>query len=361
MIALRLVTADIRSRIGLLAVTILLLSIPVTSFLVLDGFNRGIAVRFESARTNDLIVQETNSVGEVTGSRIPGAVGDELLAAGAAFAIPEIHAITGTSNANAVLLRGVDLDRYRSLATFEIREGRPLQPGGDPRDAFIGSELATSRGVGAGDALRLRGRDFTVVGVFATGTYLDNEAWIAIDEAQRVLGWEDDVSIFVIPSDGPFAPGDPVGATLSVVPRGEFIETIGEWDPILELSATSTLSLAVAAAIILSMVLWRLAWLRRRDLAVLRTVGMGRSVVFGFLGFHGLFAAGTGLGLGIALAVVLGGAFRFEGLGFASRPVMDLEVMIRAAALGAVILVGATLASGFATLRMRPVQSLRNE
>jgi len=361
MIAVRLVLADIRARFGLLAVTVLLLSIPVTSFLVLDGFNRGIDIRFEAARSSDLIVQETNSVGEVTGSRIPAAVGEELLAGGVAFAIPEIHAITGTSNANAVLLRGIDLDRYRSVTTFEVVDGRPLEPGDDARLAFIGSELATSRSVGADDPLRLRGRDFTVIGVFTTGTYVDNEAWIAIDEAQRVLGWGDEVSIFVIPSDGPFQPGDTLSATLAVVPRGEFVETTSEWDPILELSAVSTYSLAIAAAIILSMVLWRLAWLRRRDLAVLRTVGMGRSVVFGFIGVHGAAATAAGLGLGIGLALVLGEAFRFEGLGFASRPVMDLGVMIRAAALGVVILIGATMVSGLAALRMKPVQSLRNE
>lgn len=361
MITMRLVAADLKVRFGLLGMTVLLLSIPVTSFLILDGFNRSLAVRFETALSTDLIVQETNSVGEVTGSRIPSQVGNDLVASGAAFAIPEIHAITGTSNANAVLLRGIDLDRYRSVTSFELSEGRALEPGDDPRAALIGSELATGRGIGTGDAIRLRGRDFTVIGVFTTGTYVDNEAWIAIEEAQRVLGWGDDVSIFVIPADGPYRPGDTVAATLSVVPRGEFVETIGEWDPILELSAMSTLALAVAAAIILAMVLWRLAWLRRRDLAVLRTIGMGRSVVFGYLGAHGIAATTSGLVLGIGLAAALSGLFSFDSLGFATRPVMDLGVIIRAAALGAVILVGATLVSGLAALRMKPVQSLRNE
>jgi putative ABC transport system permease protein len=361
MIAFRLVLADIRLRLPLLLGTVLLLAIPVAGFLILDGFNRGIEIGFRKAQSTDLIVQETNSVGEVTGSRIAATVGRDLLDAGAPFAIPEIHAIAGTSNANAVLLRGIDLERYRSVTSFEVIEGRALERGDDPRGAFIGTVLASGRGVVTGDPIRLRGRDFTVIGVFSTGTYVDNEAWIELGEAQRLLGWGDEVSIFVIPSDGPFAPGDAVGSTLSVVPRGEFVETIAEWDPILRLSATSTFSLAVAAGIVLSMVLWRLAWLRRRDLAVLRAMGMSRSVVFGFLGLHGTAATATGLLSGIGLATALSETFRFQGLGFASRPVLDLGVIVRAAGLGALILVAATVVSGLATLRMRPVQSLRSE
>jgi len=197
--------------------------------------------------------------------------------------------------------------------------------------------------------------------VFNTGTYVDNEAWIALDEAQRLLGWGDEVSIFVIPPEGPYQAGDLVGSTLSVVPRGEFVETIAEWDPILRLSATSTLALALAAGIILSMVLWRLAWLRRRDLAVVRAMGMSRGVVLGFLGLHGTAVTLAGLLLGIGFATALSEAFRFEGLGFATRPVLDLGVIVRATGLAAVILVGATVVSGLATLRMRPVQSLRHE
>jgi hypothetical protein len=41
--------------------------------------------------------------------------------------------------------------------------------------------------------------------------------------------------------------------------------------------------------------------------------------------------------------------------------VLDLGVIVRAAGLGALILVAATVVSGLATLRMRPVQSLRSE
>jgi len=361
MISLRLVAADLRLRLLLVIGTVFLVAIPVTGFLLLDGFSRGIDIGFHAAATPDLLVQQSNSVGEVTGSRISASVGPQLLAAGETFAIPEIHAIAGTSNANAVLLRGVDVERYRAISSFETVSGRPLEPGDDPRAAFIGSELAGSRGVAAGDPIRLRGRDFTVLGVFETGTYIDNEAWVSLEAAEELLGWGTDVSLFVIPGSGPLSVGDRFGETLSVVTRGEVIDAIDEWDPILDLAATGSWSLAAAAAIILSTVLWRLAWLRRRDLAVLRSVGLGRSVVFGFLAGHGAVATTAGLGLGILLAWILVPVFSFTGLGLATRPVLDPVVIIRAAALGAGIFAVATVVSGIATLQREPARALHDE
>jgi putative ABC transport system permease protein len=356
-IALRLVAADVRSRLALVVGTILLISVPLTGFLLIDGFTRGIALQFRAVDEPDLLVQTTNSVGEITGSRISATVGSRLLT----IAIPEIHAIAGPTNANAVLLRGVDPERYTAVTRFELVSGRALEPGDDPRSAFLGTELAASRGVGPGDPIRLRGRDFTVIGVFSTGTYVDNEAWISLTTAQELLGWGTDVSLFVIPGNGPLSEGDPVGPTLSVVGRGEVVTAANEWDPILDLGRIGSWSLAGAAAIILATVLWRLAWLRRRDLAVIRVLGMRRSVVAGFLVGHGLMATLGGLVLGWAIAWLLVPVFSFKGLVFSTRPVLDPIVIIRAAALGAGILVVAAVLSGAATLRREPALALHDE
>jgi putative ABC transport system permease protein len=360
-IALRLVAADLRSRFALVAGTVLLVAVPLTGYLLLDGFNRGVDVSFRTASTTDLLIQESNSVGEITGSRIPIQVGDDLLEAGASFAIPEIHAITGTSNANAVLLRGIDADRYLAVTQFEVVSGRPLGPDDDPRAALVGIDLAASRSVGTGGTIRLRGRDFEVIGVFATGTYVDNEAWVSLQAAQDLLGWGSDVSVFVIPAGGPLAPGDRFGTTLSVAPRGEVLDAAAEWDPVLDLGRVGSWSLAVAAALILATVLWRLAWLRRRDLAVLRSLGLGRSVVVGFLTAHGAFATLAGFALGAVFAWILVPVVSFRGLVFSTKPVLDPVVMIRAATLGVAILAVATVLSGIATLRRKPAYALHDE
>ena len=45
-------------------------------------------------------------MGEFYGSRLPIAAADQLRSAGASLIAPEIHTVTGTTPANAVLLQG---------------------------------------------------------------------------------------------------------------------------------------------------------------------------------------------------------------------------------------------------------------
>ena len=83
--------------------------------------------------------------------------------------------------------------------------------------------------------------------------------------------------MFVVPGDGPLVEGDVLPGPLSVARRGDFVSLVDEWDPIFSLANVANFSLAVAAGLILAVILWRLAWLRRRELAILRTVGLPES------------------------------------------------------------------------------------
>ena len=223
--ALRLAVADLRSRFGLMVGSTLLIMVPLTAFLVLDGIARTVDTQFVPTSIDDLIVQESNSVGQITGSRIPASIEADLLAAGASFAIPEIHAVAGTSIENAVLVRGIDLARYRAVEQFELRSGRQLEVGDEGRLAMVGVDLAERRNLTVGGDVSIRGRSFEIVGVFSVGTYADNEAWVPLPAAREVLGWGSEVSVFVIPGDGPFREGDTLPGPLSVVGRGDSFET----------------------------------------------------------------------------------------------------------------------------------------
>lgn len=359
--ALRLVLADLATRTGLVVGATLLVSVPIAGFLLLDGFATGIDRDFASVPSTDLIVQEANSVGEVAGSRIDSGLETELLALGSTFAIPEIHAVAGSNADNAVLLRGIDLDRYRSITSFEIVAGRPLEPGDPDTAVMLGVDLAGSRGVTAGDRVSLRARPYDVVGVFEIGTYTDNEAWMSIPGARDLLGWEDDVSIFVVPDDGTFREGDVLPGPLSIARRGDVVELADEWDPVMELANSATLSLAAAAAIVLAVVLWRLAWLRRRDLAILRSVGLGRSVSVAYLFGLGLLVSVGGLAAGIGGAVVLGRLISIQAFGIVSRAVFELGSIVRGAAMTAGILTFAVVVATARMLRARPAELLRGE
>jgi len=359
--ALRLALADVRTRTSLVAGAMLLVAVPIAGYLLLDGFTTGIDRDFASQPSTDLIVQEANSVGELAGSRIDSGIESDLLNRGATFAIPEIHAVAGSSAENAVLLRGVDLDRYRSITSFNIVAGRPLSPEDVDTSVMLGVDLASARGVSAGDPVLLRGRRYDVVGVFEIGTYTDNEAWLSLTGARDLLGWDDGVSIFVMPDDGTFEEGQVLPGPLSIARRGDIVELADEWDPIMALAQYATISLAVAAAIVLAAVLWRLAWLRRRDLAILRSIGLSRRTPAGYLMWLGLLVAAGGLIAGVAGALMLGEFIVVEAFGIVTRAVFNGAGIVRGAAMTAAIGVFAVLAATARMLRAKPAELLRSE
>jgi ABC-type lipoprotein release transport system permease subunit len=359
--AVRLALADLRTRGALAAGAILLVAVPLTGFLLLDGFGRGIDLQFGADSSRDLIVQESNSVGEVYGSRIPAAVETELLARGVRYAIPEIHTVAGTASDNAVLLRGVDPARYRAVTDTILESGRMLAPGDPPSAVIVGTDLAASRGVGPGDLLPIRGRPFEVIGVFAVGTYVDNEAWVSLAAAQGVLGWGGDVSVFVVPGDGPLQPGDRLPGPLSVARRGDFADITSEWDPILALTRVAAGTLAAAGAIILAAVLWRFAWLRRRELAILRSLGMSRRVGTVFLLTEGTVIVGTALVAAVAAALLLGEITPIKSFGIRAEAVFDTVVILRAAGVAAAVMAASLAVAAVRVHLARPAELLRRD
>lgn len=357
--ALRLAAADVRGRLGLVTAAALLAATPLAGYLLLEGFVAGIDRDFAVAGSPDLIVQEANSVGEITGSRIPASVERTVLDLGVAFAIPEIHSVAGASAGEAVLVRGVDPARYRAVTAFEVISGRPLAAGDGSGVVMLGVDLAASRGVGAGDVLDLRGRRLDVVGTFSVGTYSDNEAWLTLDGARELLGWGEEISLLVVPGTGPLAEGDRLAGTLAVARRGDLAGLADEWDPIFAMARLATIVMAAATAIVLGVVLWRLAWLRRRDLAVVRALGMSRLVPMGYLGMLGGVIAGSGLVMGVAGSRLLGVVVEIEAFGLTARAVFDESGIVRAAALTVSILVIAVVAAAVRAMRTRPADLLR--
>lgn len=359
--AWRLAFADLRSRTVLLVGAALLIAVPITGFLLLDGFATGIERDFVAQPSTDLIVQEANSVGEVAGSRIEASYEQVLLDMGIPFAIPEIHAVAGSNADNAVLVRGVDPERYRSVTTFDILAGRALAAGDPDTFVMLGADLAAARDVGAEDSVVLRGRTHQVVGVFETGTYTDNEVWLSLQGARDLIGWEDEVSIFVVPDDGTLREGQVLPGPLSVARRGDVVELADEWDPIIALANSATIALAFASAFVLAVVLWRLAWLRRRDLAILRSVGMGRQISAAYLGGLGLLVASAGLVAGVVGALVSGRFIAIDSFGIVSRAVFEAASIVRGAAMTGAILIFAVAVAVLRILRARPADLLRGE
>ncbi len=217
---LRLGLQDLFSHRRLALIMSVSIAIATAMVAFLAAYRTGLAAEFNQQTSNLLVVHDNQNVGDIGGSRISSQAAEMLSGLGISLIIPEIHAVTGTSLQNATLLRGIDLEQYTRLESFSILSGRRLEPGDPPRLAMVGALLAGRQHLKVGDAISLRGRNFTIAGIFQNGTYMDNQAWISLADAQALLGWGQDVSVYIIPAEGILHEGDTLPGGLSVTQKG---------------------------------------------------------------------------------------------------------------------------------------------
>jgi ABC-type lipoprotein release transport system permease subunit len=302
LVTLRLGLHDLLSHRRLVLMMALSIAIATAMLAIVEAYRLGLAAEFKEQSPDLLQVHEIDTSGEFYGSRISAQVGQSLSGMGIPMIIPEIYAVTGTSIQSATLLRGIDLAGYTRLETFSILSGRSLHPGDPSRLAMLGVRLAESRHLRSGETISLRGRDFTIAGIFQNGTYMDNQAWISLADAQALLGWGQDVSAYVIPDDGNLHDGEVLPGGVSVSRKGESVRFFAaQYRLPMLLLGDVALALLISATLTLTSILWRLAWARRREMAILRTTGFPTFSLVGYL-----MTQAVGISL---LGVLLGGLF----------------------------------------------------
>lgn len=341
----RLGATELTIRWRMALVMVLVVTLPFLSYLELDVYRSGLRRLYSDATPAFLVVQSNGSMGEFYGSRLPAQMGDELVSRGARLVVPEIHTIIGSSPATAILLRGIPLDLYTQTESFNMLAGRPLQPGDDSRLAMVGKRLAEKLDISAGSSIELRGRAFRVIGVFSIGTYADHEAWISLPDAQALLNWGSDVSVYVIPAGQGLSAGDQLPDGASVVQKGDSgASLIQEWAGFFNLLKVISISLGVAAAVSLANLLWRLAWQRRRELAILRSLGFGRSALVVYLLCQGIIITCLGYGLGLLGALAVGRFTELRTAGISVQAVYSPQVLLTSLVFaGLIVLAGAVL------------------
>jgi putative ABC transport system permease protein len=345
LVILRFGLRDLFRHRRLVLIMSLTIAIATGMYLFLKVYRSGLAAEFRPEASGLLVVHDRQNVGDISGSRISGDVAERLSGMGISMIIPEIRAVTGTAVQNATLLRGVDLEQYTRLERFSMRSGRRLQPGDPPRLAMVGALLAERQGLETGDRISLRGRNFEVVGIFENGTYMDNQAWIALDDAQSLLGWGGDVSVYVIPDEGILEEGDTLPGALSVSRKGEDLRLIAaQYRPMLDLWQIVSLALGIAASLTLANVLWRLAWLRRHEMAILRTIGFPNSSVAAYLLVQAAGVTSLGILLGGLFVLVLSTGIRLTVSSFTIVPQMDAVTLVPSLAwVGIIVMAGSLL------------------
>jgi putative ABC transport system permease protein len=329
LVILQLGLHDLFSHRRLALIMSISIAIATAMYVFLVAFRAGLAAEFNEQTPNLLVVHDIQNVGDISGSRISSQVAEMLSGLGISMIIPEIHVVTGTSIQNATLLRGIDLEQYTRLESFTILSGRSLEPGDPSRLAMVGVLLAGRQDLKAGDSISLRGRDFTILGIFQNGTYMDNQAWISLADAQALLDWGQDISVYIIPDEGILHEGDTLPGGLSVTHKGENLRLIAaQYQPMLNMWQIVSLALGMGVSLTLANVLWRLAWLRRHEMAILRTIGFPTPSLVGYL----LVQAGgitlLGILLGGLFTVVLTTSIRLTVSSFTILPRLDAGTLL---------------------------------
>lgn len=324
---IRLAVKDLKSRWVLALVMALLFSITFASYLALITYQKSLSETYFSLEANWLVVQESYGSGEIHGSRLTKEIGQLLIDKGYDHPIPEIHQVVGTSLANGIMLRGVHPEDLNKISPFELLSGRSLEAGDSPRLAMLGQSLADRLKIKIGEVIKLRGREFRVVGIFKTGSYEDSQAWISLLDAQKLLNYGTDVSIYFIPDGGPVFEGDTIAKGISVGRRGDSGNTFGNeaMNFFNYLGLIGSFS-GVATLITLINLLWRLTWLHRREFGILRTLGFRRNSVFVYLLTQTFFILSTGAIIGglFAILVVISRIKGFSAFGIGLAPTWDL-------------------------------------
>jgi putative ABC transport system permease protein len=234
------------------------------------------------------------------------------LASAEMMVIPELIRKDDVKNGANITLRGVEPAAFALRPQLKIVEGRTFTPG--VRELIVGrGVLRQFQGAEVGKVVRMRGSDWTVVGVFESGDAYDSELWADVNVARTTFGRNGSSSVLAA-LDG--ADGfDKLKAGLAADPRltvdvirqqdyfsgqtKQFRKTIG----VLAGVVTSIMALGAIFAALNSM--YAAVAARSKEIATLRAIGFGGVPVLVSVMIEALLLALVGGLLGAVIAYVL--------------------------------------------------------
>ena len=280
------------------------------------------------------------------------------------------------------LVIGVDAHRFeyeRDQYPVVLSEGHNFRPG-DRGVAVVGVDLARAKKVDLGDTLKVRGREFEVVGILErTLSVRDNVVFVPLVDVQELLGALLPVSlsrdpyqlaseIEVFPTD--LSRADAVADSIDRQIKGVRALPPGEMERQFRQSVV-LLNVIVIGSALIAVVVGGLSVLntmamavseRTREIGIKKAVGatngdivkefLGESITMGFI------AGILGLGVGALVVLLINNATASSGVViFAVTPRLSIFVPLFATVLGA----AAGLFPALAAARRNPVDALRAE
>ncbi|MFL6602310.1 MAG: ABC transporter permease [Steroidobacteraceae bacterium] len=226
--------------------------------------------------------------------------------------IAELLRAGTTKDASNITVRGIDPEGFLMRPQLKIVAGRNFTPG--LRELIVGRGVTRQfSGAALGNVLRMRGSDWTVVGIFESGDANESELWTDINVARTTFGRTGSSSVRVA-LDGPEGlekvkaslTGDP-RLTVDVVPEQEYFssqtkqfrQTIGV------LAGVVTIIMALGAVFAALNSMYAAVASRGKEIATLRAIGFGGLAVLVSVMIEALLLALAGGLLGAIIAYVL--------------------------------------------------------
>lgn len=234
------------------------------------------------------------------------------LASAEMMIIAELLRSAGTKDSVNVTLRGVEPDGFLLRPQLKIVEGRTFTTG--LRELIVGRAVARQfSGAALGNHVRMRGSDWTVVGIFESGDANESELWADINVARTTFGRTGESSVRVA-LDGPGG-FDTLKTALAADPQltvdlvreqdyfsgqtKNFRQTIGT------LAGVVTLIMALGATFAAVNSMYAAVATRGKEIATLRAIGFGGFSVLMSVMIEALVLALAGGILGALIAYVL--------------------------------------------------------
>jgi putative ABC transport system permease protein len=257
---------------------------------------------------------------------------------------------TGEQSGSNITVRGVEPAGFDLRPKLKIVEGRRFRPG--LKELIVGLGVTQQfQGAGLGKTVRMRGSDWTVVGVFKSGDANESELWADAEVAQSAFNRQGFSSVRLQLADpkGLQAVKDALTADprVNVDVESEqsyfsgqtknFRQTIGA------LAGVVTFIMALGATFAALNTMYAAVGTRSREIATLRAIGFGGFPVVLSIMIESLVLALVGGTLGAALAYVLFNNMAVSTLGsnftqvvfqFAVTPALVVDGLIIAVAIG---------------------------
>src|SRR5690606_31706473 len=269
-------------------------------------------------------------------------------AAGELIVIAELFKKGETVNGANVTLRGVEAASFGLRPQLRIVEGRKFREG--LREIIVGAGVARQfDGVEPGQVLRMRGSDWTVVGVFEAGDANDSEMWADLGAAQSAFGRGNSVSGVRGGLQSPEAietlrealSSDPRLSTEVLQERAYYNSQTRQFRAMVTvLAGVVTLIMALGAIFAALNTMYAAVATRTREIATLRAIGFGGFPVLVSVMVEAVVLALIGGLLGAFVAWALFDNLSVSTLGQAfTQVVFAFQVSLDLVAIGLVIAV----------------------